>query len=200
MPQDAEIAELTQLCIDTQRKLCEEAAAEEGRPPASATADNKDKMLRQRSLEAVAGADGGKELLVKAMSTAKKGKGVDENMLSAIWDEFDANKDGKLTLEELKPLVKKVMEQVKVEMTKAKAEMKAEMSQQLEGNPMGAMMLGMVLPMMEMGMAEAEGAIDGVIADPTEAAEEFMREIDTNECVGWPDAPMHPLARLPVGA
>eukprot|EP01047_Picozoa_sp_COSAG01_P097084 COSAG01_NODE_27466_length_685_cov_0.795222_2_plen_96_part_01 len=52
---------------------------------------NKEKLLRQLSpsIEAVAKADGGKELLAKAMSVAHKGINVDEKTLGMIWDEFD---------------------------------------------------------------------------------------------------------------
>eukprot|EP01047_Picozoa_sp_COSAG01_P082082 COSAG01_NODE_16623_length_1220_cov_1.064228_2_plen_108_part_00 len=49
--------------------------------------NNKEKL--QGSIEAVAKADGGKELLAKAMSVVHKGKTVDEKTLGMIWDEFD---------------------------------------------------------------------------------------------------------------
>ena len=42
--------------------------------------------------------------------------------------------DGKLTIEELKPLVKKVFEQVKVELTEVRVELKTELSKKLKGN------------------------------------------------------------------
>ena len=45
-------------------------------------------------------------LLEKTLSTVKQGKKVDADMLGQLWEQQDANKDGKLTVDELKPLVR----------------------------------------------------------------------------------------------
>ena len=58
------------------------------------------------SNEAPTETEAGQSLLDKAVSTVKQGKKVDANMLGQLWEEQDANKDGKLTGDELKPLVR----------------------------------------------------------------------------------------------
>ena len=58
------------------------------------------------SNEAPTETEAGQSLLDKALSTVKQGKKMDANMLGQLWEEQDANKDGKLTVDELKPLVR----------------------------------------------------------------------------------------------
>ena len=91
--------------------------------------------------------------------------------------------DGKLTIEELKPLVKKVFEQVKVELTEVRVELKTELSKELKGNRRKSMLLEILMGSTEM-LIDMEGFImDEGIADPTEPAQELFKKLGIDKCV-----------------
>ena len=111
---DEEIAELKRQLAAKDKEIAElksqlAAKDEEGTPPAWAAAKadgNSDKLLRQRSIYAVAESEAGRELLQRAMKSARQGKQVDGAVLTQLWQEHDADGDGSLTVDELRPLVR----------------------------------------------------------------------------------------------
>ena len=144
-------------------------------PPEPAQKNNKnkaeqDRLLRHQSLGALRGNDKGAALLKKAADARKKGDKPSPETLSGLFDAHDKNSDGKLVLAEVKPLVAAVFSQVKADATTAMAEVMTELMQEAEGDPMAAMMIGMIGPMLQMMTAELFEMCDQIIADPTETA------------------------------
>ena len=134
----------------------------------------KDQSLRQRSLGAVAAAC--PELLGRATSCARKGQEVSSELLGQIWDEYDTNRDGKLSVEELTPVVQHVLSSQKSEIETATAEMRSELAA-ATADPGSRMMV----PIISMMLAEVAKEIEQAIVDPKKVAMRFFEDLESNK-------------------
>jgi len=152
--------------LEKQLEGVQKLAAEKRRETEQKGRDIMPKLLKQKTAFRV-------EAFEYIAEAINQGIPIDAKIYETLFDQYDSDNSGSLSMEQIKKLIKEVaMSEVKL---CEHALTSGELEKQLEGNPMGGMMLPMIRGQVETKKRIAQAKVEHI---ETSTAEEIKQKLD----------------------